>query len=158
MGSMAGSTGRIVGPGVVTPGETVTFIFELTNGSTDGEGTSSVHFRFPETFTVLEGWYDDFGAGWDYVATPYGEYNERVIFQDSDENLDEGEMQGGQTGLFYVRVHVSSNTNCDVYELVWKQFGDGVGAHHHWIGEHLPYDVCGIATEPASWSRVRSLY
>ena len=158
MASMAGSTGRIVGPGVVNPGETVTFIFELVNGSTDGEATSSVHFRFPETFTVLEGWYDDFGAGWDYVATPYGEYSERVIFQDSDDNPDVGEMQGGEMGLFYVRVHVSSNTECDVYELVWKQYGDDYGVPPHWIHGDLNFVLCVTSADESTFSSVKALY
>ena len=98
------------------------------------------------------------GPGWDYVATPYGEYSERVIFQDLDDNPDVGEMQGGEMGLFYVRVHVSSNTECDVYELVWKQYGDDYGVPPHWIHGDLNFVLCVTSADESTFSSVKALY
>lgn len=158
LADMTGSTGNIIGPGTALPGDTVTFIFEIANGSPDGEATSSVHFRFPETFTVLDGWYDDGGLGWEFDWAAYGDYGERIIFFDAGNDPTVGEIAPGTGGLFYVSVLVSSNTECGIYSFRWKQYGDKIGGYPHWMDGLLPYDICGIATEDATWSSVKSLY
>ena len=158
MAAMDGSTGVVIGPGTALPGDTVTFMFYITNGSPDGEATSAVHFRFPETFQITDAWFDDEGAGWDFAWSSYGDFDEYVVFYDNDNDPDQGEILPGQGGTFYVQLTISPNTNCGVYDLVWKQYGDGTGAHHHWTHGEVPYDICGIATEEATWSSVKSLY
>ncbi len=156
--SMTGCTGRVIGPGMAMPGDTVTFMFEITNGSPDGEATSAVHFRFPETFHIQDAWFDDGGAGWDFAWSAYGEYDEHIVFYDNDQEPELGEILPGQTGIFYVQLEITPNTDCGIYNLRWKQYGDLSGAHHHWIYGILPYNVCGVATEEATWSSVKSLY
>jgi hypothetical protein len=155
---MTGGTVTLIGPGMALPGTEVTFIFEVTNGSSDGEASSAVHFRFPETFRVLEGWYDDRGQGWSLAMAPYGDYTERVIFYDPDDEPSSGEILPGQSGDFYVRVAISSNTECNVYEFDWKQYGDNTGKHPHYVIGTLPYDICGVAVESSSFSSVKRLY
>ena len=155
---MTGSYGQIVGPGMALPGDTATFIFYIFNGSEDGEATSSVHFRFPETFHLVEAWYDDGGLGWEFDVAPYGAFDERVVFFDAGDSPGIGEIQPASGGYFYVTMFISSNTNCGVYDFIWKQYGDKQGAHPHWMRGSQNYDVCGIATESSDWSSVKSLY
>lgn len=156
--NMAGGTVQLIGPGMALPGDEVTFIFEVRNGSSDGEATSAVHFRFPETFHVLDGWVDDRGQGWNLAMAPYGLYTERIIFYDIDNDFAHGEILPGQVGTFYVRVLVTNNTDCGIYDFSWKQFGDNQGKHQHYVLGTLPYDICGIATETTSFSSIKSLY
>jgi hypothetical protein len=158
LANMNGGTVTIIGPGMVLPGTEVTFIFEVANGSSDGEATSAVHFRFPETFRVLKAWYDDRGQGWSLAMAPYGIYTERVIFYDVDNEPGVGEILPGQSGTFYIRVAISSNTECGIYDFDWKQYGDNTGKHPHYLVGDMPYDVCGIAVEVTSFSSVKSLY
>ncbi|MBM4118485.1 hypothetical protein FJ251_12265 [bacterium] len=156
--NMAGGTTQLLGPGTAMPGDEVTFIFEVRNGSSDGEATSAVQFRFPETFRVLEGWFDDRGQNWDFAVAPYGLFTERIIFYDIDNDFAQGEILPGQVGNFYVRVAINPNADCGIYDFHWKQFGDNQGKHLHYVLGTLPYDICGIATETTSFSSIKSLY
>jgi len=158
LGDMNGGTVEMLGPGMVMPATEVTFVIAVTNGSCDGEATSAVHFRFPETFRVLDGWFDDHGQGWSFAAAPFGTYNERILFYDVDSSPGQGEILPGQTGDFYVRVAITANTECGIYDFDWKQYGDNQGKHPHYVVSSFPYDVCGIAVEGSSFSSVKSLY
>ena len=158
LADMSGGTAEILGPGMVNPSTIVTFMIEVTNGSSDGEATSAVHFRFPETFNVLEGWVDDRGQGWSFAMMPSGSYNERSIFYDADDDLARGEILPGQSGTFYIRVAVTGSTDCGIYDIGWKQYGDNQGKNPHYVLSSIPYDVCGIAVEEISFSSVKSLY
>ena len=153
---MAGCYVNLLGPLAADPGETITFTFYAYNGSADGEGTSEVQFRFPDTFNVLDGTYDDGGAGWLFDFSVSGDYDQYAHFIDADGG--EGEIQPGNGGYFYVTVYVSSNTECGPYNLHWKQYGDEVGEPQHWIGGDLPFVVCPVATESKAFSNVKSLY
>lgn len=159
--SLANLTGggvELIGPGMVQPASEVTFIFEVTNGSSDDEATAAVHFRFPETFRVLDGWYDDHGQGWNLAAVPFGTYGERIMFYDVDDDPRFGEILPGQTGTFYIRVNIAACTECGIYDIDWKQYGDNRGKYPHYLIGTFPYDVCGIAVEETSLSLVKSLY
>lgn len=153
---MAGCYVNLVEPLWANPGETVTFTFYVCNGSADGEGTVEVRLRFPDTFNVLGGSYDDDGAGWLFDFSTSGEYDQYAHFIDADGAP--GEIQPGTGGYFYVTVLVSSNTECGLYNLRWKQYGDEIGEPQHAIGGDLPFVVCPVATESLTFSSVKSMY
>ena len=153
---MNGSYVTLVGPSSADPGDTVTFEFYVYNGSPDAEWTTEVRFRFPETFNVLDGTYDDGGAGWSFDFSTSGDYDEYAHFIDGDGGY--GEIVDGTGGTFYVTVFINPNTECGPYNLHWKQYGDEWGDPPHWIGGDLPFVMCPVATEAHTLSGVKSLY
>ncbi len=153
---MSGSYAEIIGPDVANPGDTVTFEFNVCNGSPDAEWTTEVRFTFPETFHITDGWFDDGGAGWSFDFSTSGDYDETAHFLDGDDGY--GEIQGGQCGTFYVTLDISPNTNCGPLNIHWKQYGDEWGDNPHWIGGDLPYVLCVTPVEDNNFSSVKSLY
>ena len=153
---MADSYVNLITPITADPGDIVIFEFDVWNDSPDGECTARVHFVFPETFHVLNGWFDDGGAGWNFDFIVSGDYDNYCDFTDNDGDF--GEIQGGTGGVFYVEVDVIANTECGEYNIRGKQYGDEVGAPPHWIFTENPFFVCTIPAETGTWSSVKSLY
>jgi hypothetical protein len=154
---MTGSTGEILGPSLVNPGETALFEFDIANGSPDGEWTSEVRFVFPETFHIQDGWYDDLGQGWSFAFSASGTYLNVAHFTDVEDDL-QGEIEPGTGGLFYVLLEISSNTPCGEHDIRWKQLGDGTGAEPHFVFEDIVYLLCYTPSEEGTWTSVKGLY
>ena len=153
LANMDGCWGEIVGPAYAEPGDTVTFVFNIQNGSADGEMTNVVVIRFPEIIHISEGWFDDLGQGWSFDFETGGEFSDYGYF-----SSEVGQIAPGTGGLFYLTVYISPNMDCETFDIRWKQYGDRTGEPDHWIGEYLSYNLCETPTETSSWSLVKSIY
>jgi hypothetical protein len=157
LATLDGSTAVVFAPGNAHPGGTVTFSFELTNNSPDGEAVREVRITFPEDSDALGGSWDDYGQGWDFDITITGEYDNYISFFDADG--DPGEILPGQSGFFSVEVYLHTNMDCGTQFLDVRMFGDEGGDDPHWWKQDdNPWELCTVATEPFTWSSVKSLY
>ncbi len=153
---MSGSHAEIIGPDIANPGDTVTFEFNVCNDSPDGEATKEVRFIFPQTINVLDGWFDDGGAGWNFDFYTSGDYDETAHFMDGDGG--DGEIQSGECGTFFVTAFINPNTDCGPISIRWKQYGDEVGDHPHWIDGYLTFVLCLTPVDDSTFSSVKALY
>ncbi len=155
--TLDGSVAVVYPPGGMNPGDTVTFNFEVTNNSPDGEGVRELRITMPEDSNILSGTYDDYGQGWDFTVTVSGVYNNYISFMDVDG--DPGEIQPGESGFFSVEVYLLPNMDCGPQHLDVRLFGDETGAHPHWImQDDNPWELCAVPTESSTWSVVKELY
>ncbi|MCP4549925.1 MAG: hypothetical protein GY835_26000 [bacterium] len=153
--SMAGGTCVLNSPTTVTPGSTVTFEFDIFNGSADAEWTADVVFTFPACCEVVSGYYDDsMHAGGLCAFTFEGAGTNVASFLDGDEGY--GEIYGNDHVYFYVEVTV----NCtDGIELIhWFQQGDIYGDEPHFVEGDVEFTVGTTAADISTFSNVKSLY
>ena len=156
LATLDGSSITLLSPASANPGDTVQFCFVVTNGSPDGEYVREVRFTLPEDSDVLSGWYDDTGLGWDFGFSIYGAYNNYASFLDADG--DPGEIAPGETGYFYLTIHLFPNMDCGPQEIDAKLYGDETGDHPHWIRFFEHIDLCAVPTQSNSWSSLKNLY
>lgn len=114
---MTGSYVEIIGPDVANPGDTVTFEFNVCNGSPDAEWTTEVRFTFAETINVLDGWYDDGGLGWVFDFSTSGDFDETAHFLDGDEYGDHPHWIGGDLPFVLCVTPVEESTFSSVKSL-----------------------------------------
>lgn len=151
---MSGCTVELLGPVEVNPGETVVFELMVCNYSPDNEWTTNVIFTLPDCFTILDGWWDDYGdnAEFDVVIDPA----HVISFLDADGGW--GEIYQDYCYPFYVQATVGADCPSGPAEILWEQQGDGFGEEPHSISGAVAFTIGGTATEASSWSSIKSLY
>jgi hypothetical protein len=151
--NMSGCWAEVRAPYTANPGDTVVFEIYYENQSPDGEGTNSVVAIFPETYTILQSWYDDLGQGWDYSFSASGDFGSIAHF-----DATTPQMMPGTGGHFFLEVFIRPNNPCGPFTIRWKQYGDRTGTPDHWISGLIEYDLCGVPTQDSNWSSIKSLY
>ena len=149
LASIEGSHVELSNPGLIGPCDSVEFEVFVYNGSSDSEWVQSLTFVFPECFTVTDGRYDDFNAGWDFNFSSLGS---TALFQDADGG--HGEIRGDQGGYFYITVLIDCACDCGEQDLSWLLEGDGWGEEPHDLAGTLTFRLCETAVDgQSSWSK-----
>jgi hypothetical protein len=153
--SMEGSYVELLEPAAISPGETMTFVFGVYNGSTDTEWVTDVLITFPDLWVVHEGTMsyvpiveDPIRPSWDMVV-PEGP---TAMWLDNDGGY--GEIYGDE----YTTVSVDATVSDQLFgiPIYWCIKGDIYG--------DPPHEICGCVdlqitpVEETSWSNIKAMY
>jgi hypothetical protein len=151
-----GASVSLVSPGIVVPGQTYTFTFQVQNASGDGEAITNVAVSFPDGFTL-------FPATMSYVPiVPSPVRPDWTMYVPPIDHTGRWDDANGGGGEIYATESTTISIDVTVASVLygtpvfWCLWGDGSGAAPHQICGCIDLDVSAVET--ASWSAIKALF
>ncbi len=155
---LTGSTITKLSPaGALGLGQYVPLRLQVTNTSPDFNWISDIDLRLPSCCIVVAMSYDDSPSGGDWVFDMFGVPGSAVSYVDGAGD-EWGEIPAGDFGYLDLLVHVDAACPPSS-RLFYDLYGDGFGnPPHELLNQFITLSFDEVATEPASWSAVKSRY